>query len=89
MRFGDRKRTIGQLRTFVRNNLVTLRARSGHGLLKKLRARNPDLVPQCVLEENRWYSWMRCKCRTDMEKAYMEELNVLVNYSAGHGKRRP
>ena len=84
MRFGDRKRPIGQLREFVRNNLVVLRARSGHGLLNKLRARNPDL--SFNKEEKRWYSWMRDRCRTAKEKADMEELNALVNYSVGHRK---
>ena len=84
MRFGDRKRTIGQLREFVRNNQVTLRARSGDGVLQKLRTRNPD--QSFNKPEKRWYTWMRDKCRTAKEKADMAELNALVNYSAGHRK---
>ena len=59
-----------QLREFVRNNLDTFRARSGDGVLQKLRTRNP--------EEKHWYRWMRCKCRTAREKADMKELNALV-----------
>ena len=78
------KRTNDRLREFVRNNLVTLRARSGDGVLQKLRTRNPDLSYN--KEEKRWYSWMRCKYRTAKEKADMAELNALVNYSAGHRK---
>ena len=85
MRFGDRKRTIGQLREFVRNNQVTLRARSGDGVLQKLRTRNPD--QSFNKPEKRWYSWMRDKRRTAKEKADMAELNALVNYSAGHRKQ--
>ena len=85
MRFGARKCTIGQLREFVRNNQVTLRARSGDGVLQKLRTRNPDQAFN--KPEKRWYSWMRNKRRTAKEKAYMEELNALVNYSAGHMNR--
>ena len=84
MRFGDRKRTIGQLRYFVRINQVTLRARSGDGVLQKLRTRNPD--QSFNKTEKRWYSWMRDKRRTAKEKADMAELNALVNSSAGHRK---
>ena len=86
------RRTSDQLRELVQNNLATLRARSGDGLLQKLRTRNPD--QSFNKSEKRWYSWMRDKCRTPTEKADMEELNALVNYShmrwkicAGHMKR--
>ena len=78
------KRTNDRLREFVRNNLVTLRARSGDGVLQKLRTRNPD--QSFNKPEKRWYSWMRDKRRTAKEKADMAELNALVNYSAGHRK---
>ena len=39
---GQRTHTSEQLREFVRQNLVTLRARSSDGAFKKLRTRNPD-----------------------------------------------
>ena len=53
--------------------------------MQKLRTRNPDYSYN--KEEKRWYSWMRCQCRTAREKADMEELNALVNRSAVHMKR--
>ena len=75
-----RRRTIDQLREFVQNNLVELKARSGDGLRKKLRTRNPDGTWN--KEEKCWYTWMQNICRTAREEAEMEELNAVVNYSA-------
>ena len=81
--YKNRKRcqaSIGRLREYVRNNLAVIGARSGNGLLKKLRMRNPDR--SFNKEEKRWYSWMMDKRRTMKEKAEMKELNALVNYSS-------
>ena len=80
------RRTSCQLREFVLNNLVAFQARSGDGVFKKLRTRNPDGTSN--KEEKRWYSWMSDKGRrTAREKADMEELNALVNYPVGYRKR--
>ena len=81
-RWQRRKRTIDQLREFVRNNLVELQARRGDGLRKKLRTRNPDGTWN--KEEKCWYTWMQDICRTAREEAEMEELNAVVNYSAAY-----
>ena len=81
-RWQRRRRTIDQLREFVQNNLLELKARSGDGLRKKLRTRNPDGTWN--KEEKCWYTWMQNICRTAREEAEMEELNAVVNYSAAY-----
>ncbi|MCH2143498.1 MAG: hypothetical protein MK077_10950, partial [Phycisphaerales bacterium] len=68
-----------QLREFMRNNLVTFRARSGDGVLQKLRTRNPDLSYN--KEEKRYSAGYNPRLCLECEGCEIDGVHVECSFS--------